>query len=259
MERRATVVRRQWEHPAPPTYRRQRRKTALAMKSSSSNGAAGEKEDSSRLLLCTALNGLSGALLGPNLDNYHSAFGVLKYVNEVQLTVGDMTLLRTAQFVPPLFGLAGVIIGGLYIGLDSLLNTPADSLSPHWPKIWRGISYFCFVYWLSGLLAGGWHCPLVVIHATLALLAVGSWTFYDGTRAGAIVAVATGLGGPAIELFLINGLHLYSYLAADWYGISSWIPWVYAAGAPAVGNLARGYEKFAGALLADEDSATGAQ
>lgn len=38
---------------------------------------------------------LAGALLGPNLDNYHSAFGVLTYKNPVQLSVAGHVLVTT--------------------------------------------------------------------------------------------------------------------------------------------------------------------
>lgn len=37
----------------------------------------------------------SGALLGPNLDSYHSAFGVLTYKNPITLSVGMHTLVTT--------------------------------------------------------------------------------------------------------------------------------------------------------------------
>ena len=51
--------------------------------------------------------------------------------------------------------------------------------------------------------------------------------------------VLTGIGGPIIEIVLINFTHFYRYNHADLYGIDSWICWVYALGAPAVANLAR--------------------
>ena len=39
--------------------------------------------------------GVAGALLGPNLDNYHSAFGVLTYKNPFELSVGGHVLVTT--------------------------------------------------------------------------------------------------------------------------------------------------------------------
>lgn len=39
--------------------------------------------------------GAAGALLGPTLDNYHSAFGVLTYKNPIELSVGGHLLVTT--------------------------------------------------------------------------------------------------------------------------------------------------------------------
>lgn len=37
----------------------------------------------------------AGALLGPNLDNYHSAFGVLTYKHPIELTVAGHLIVTT--------------------------------------------------------------------------------------------------------------------------------------------------------------------
>lgn len=37
----------------------------------------------------------AGALLGPNLDSYHSAFGVLSYKDPIQVTLGSKILVTT--------------------------------------------------------------------------------------------------------------------------------------------------------------------
>lgn len=37
----------------------------------------------------------AGAILGPNLDNYHSAFGVLTYKNPIKLSIGGGVLVTT--------------------------------------------------------------------------------------------------------------------------------------------------------------------
>lgn len=39
--------------------------------------------------------GAAGAVLGPNLDNYHSAFGVLTYTNPVEISAGGHVLVTT--------------------------------------------------------------------------------------------------------------------------------------------------------------------
>ena len=58
--------------------------------------------------------------------------------------------------------------------------------------------------------------------------------------AGMFMATITALAGPAIEVFLIAKLDLYSYSHPTAWGIiPTWIPWVYFCGSPAVGNLGR--------------------
>lgn len=58
--------------------------------------------------------------------------------------------------------------------------------------------------------------------------------------AGMFMATITALAGPAIEMFLIAELDLYSYSHPTAWGIiPTWIPWVYFCGSPAVGNLGR--------------------
>ena len=47
------------------------------------------------------------------------------------------------------------------------------------------------------------------------------------------MAALTAVCGPAVEIFLINVLHLYDYAHPQIWGVPTWIPWVYAAGAPA--------------------------
>lgn len=58
-------------------------------------------------------------------------------------------------------------------------------------------------------------------------------------KVGLLVSFLTAVAGPVTEILLINGFKLYHYNDADFYGIDSWIPWVYFLGGQAVGNLAR--------------------
>jgi len=193
----------------------------------------------------TVAMALSGALLGPNLDNFHSAFGVLQYASPIILRspFDGSVLLTTAAFTPPLFGLAAIIIGGLYVFIDEKLGLPLETKLPSLALVVAGIFYFCLQYWFSGLLCS-LCCSLLQLHVALAATMVMAFLLFDRSVTGVIVGVATGIGGPLIELFLINQLHLYSYTQADFFGIDSWIPWVYGAGAPAVGNLARAFKSY---------------
>lgn len=44
---------------------------------------------------CLAPMAAAGAILGPNLDNYHSAFGVLTYKNPIEVSVAGHLLVTT--------------------------------------------------------------------------------------------------------------------------------------------------------------------
>ena len=53
------------------------------------------------------------------------------------------------------------------------------------------------------------------------------------------MAALTAVGGPAIEILLINQLGLYHYVSPDVWGVPTWIPWLYFSGSAAVGALGR--------------------
>lgn len=182
--------------------------------------------------------GLAGALLGPNLDNYHSAFGVLSYKNPVELMLNGHLLVTTDWWVPPLFAVAGAGIGALYILLDAVLETPLEKRHPMWRDVFLGISLFSLQYYISGLLVAT-ECPYWLLVASLLLITERMFRVFDSTTAGFVVSIATAILGPAIEVVLVNATDLYMYNGADFFGVDSWIPVVYFCGGPAVGNLAR--------------------
>lgn len=168
-------------------------------------------------------------------------FGVLEYNpigKPIQFAYEGHTLLKTASWVPFLFGFAGFLMSAIILTLDSTLKTKDDIRSPSWPKVLYGISLFSGQYYLSGLLDNS----LVnssQIDGILKAIAVIGFLSLDRSRAGFALAVATAVGGPLAEIFLINIPNLYNYVHPDVLGIPIWIGWVYFLGAPAVGNLAR--------------------
>ena len=172
--------------------------------------------DPQRTIYFSFLMTLCGAVLGPFLDSYHSLFGVLTYETPLVFPVIGTDLLTcvTTYWVPPLFGLAGFIIGWLYICLDAILiekeeDTAITQLHPSIPKVLVGISYFTFQYWLSGILFahGVDRTSILVLMSTLA---GGGFVLLDGTTSGFITSAATAIGGPLIEVGLI------SYLSGSW-------------------------------------------
>jgi hypothetical protein len=213
----------------------------------------------------------SGAILGPFLDSFHSAFGVLQYDEPITVQLwgrdADHPALITAWWVPELFGLAGFLIGWLYILIDRLVlhhsrkedyaqqvfdqvepkNKLEDPPSP--PQILLGIALFTFQYWLSGALYQSGVDRTVILNVMSAVAAAGFWAL-DGSMTGLLVSTMTALGGPAIEVGLLTiaaslpTLHFAGYHYTD-LGETGffplWIMPVYFLGGPANGNLAKGF------------------
>lgn len=209
-----------------------------------------------RSLLFSCGMTLAGATLGPFLDTYHSTFGVLHYDHPITAalwsTSTEHPALITAWWVPELFGLAGFLIGWLYILLDDVFfsdssTTTTTFQSPSVPKILVGISYFTFQYWFSGVLVAA-GVDRVTLLNIMSILAASGFLFLDGTWAGLWTSTATALGGPLIELGLLSlsragalGDDGYSYTDLGETGFFPlWICPVYFLGGPANGNLARG-------------------
>ena len=190
------------------------------------------------------------APLGMMLDNYHGLFNVLSYadngLNIILESKEHIVYLKTALWVPVLFGFAGVVMSYIILKLDQFFSSSSDKLAnaqspPSWPQIFYGISYFSAQYYISGLLDYSLTTtdgPLA-IHASLAVSTMIGILLFDRSAAGLLLAGLTALAGPVAEISIINVFHAYQYTHADWFGICSWIFWVYATGAPAVGNLAR--------------------
>lgn len=181
------------------------------------------------------------APLGMALDNQHGLFNVLNYYDyNLSVIIDNVCYLKSAYWVPVLFGFAGFAMTAIMLFLDNIesLNTPIVLKSPTWHKVFYGISLFSAQYYLSGALDYLQYDPFI-INLVLSTIAIGGFMIFDGSIAGLILSLSTAFAGPIAEIILINTFHLYSYTHADIYGICSWIPAVYFCGGPAVGNLAR--------------------
>jgi hypothetical protein len=223
------------------------------------------KNNTNRSILFSFVVGVSGAALGPFLDSYHSNFEVLHYHRPVSLVLWGTTnkpALVTTWWVPVLFGMAGMIIGWLYVLLD-YYNSSREKVSdtsnsggtvgsvpsPSWPKILLGISLFTFQYWLSGVLyqAGVDRSTMFNILSWIAALGFVS---LDGSWVGFVVSAATAIGGPLIECCLLSFFRNGSTFIMSAYGyhytdpgetglFPLWIVPVYFLGGPAVGSFSR--------------------
>ena len=184
-------------------------------------------------------------------DNFHSAAGVLGYT-KYQIALGPAPdwwggghLFQTAYWVPPLFALAALIIGGIDAVVSSQRPPPPELEKPRGRRVAGAVAAFVALYAFSALLATG------LAPATEALvlwpIAVLLWKKYDPTLASFVAGAATAVGGPAIEVALLGGGglfaepfgHLYAYGRPDVLGVESWILPVYFAGGPAVALVSR--------------------
>jgi hypothetical protein len=150
-----------------------------------------------------------------------------------------------------MFGWAGIILGVSHPLLDAWQQEPGGGgerprggSNPSWPFVLAAIALFVLHYASSGaleqpLLGSTLPGGLPSLDALLLATAVALWWAFDGTRQGLFMACLTAVAGPAVEITLINWLHLYSYTYPAVLGVPTWIPWVYFAGGPAVGNLGR--------------------
>ena len=197
---------------------------------------------------------LAGAALGPVCDNFHSGFGVLAY-DKYEIAIGaapawwgDGHLFQTAAWVPPLFALAALIIGGI----DALVAARAPpAAAPSGARAAAGVGAFVALYALSAALAGAPPLGAGVAPATSSLAlwppALALWALLDPSPSSFVAGALTAVGGPLIEVALLGGGgafaepfgHLYSYARADLLGVDSWIPAVYFAGGPAVALVSR--------------------
>lgn len=201
----------------------------------------------------TAISGPLGTLL----DNQHGLFHTLEYTRyQVQVSLNDHVLVKTAVWVPFLFSFAGFVMSALILILDNvkLQQNKEDSVKLSGPKVLYGISFFASQYYVSGLLDSLNILTPLQINVVLSILAWLGYWWFDGSRAGLILAALTAVAGPVVEIGIINILHIYYYTNADFYGICSWIPAVYFLGGQAVGNLTRIIYRFFQGVDGNEQS-----
>lgn len=195
----------------------------------------------------------TSAILGPLLDNYHSQFAVLKYENAIEIhqkVIQGLSFdLTTSIFTPPLFIIAGLAIatGTLYVNDKvKLKRFPNQIISI--PQAMATVSAFSSIYYLSASLPSS---PAIsIVGPLLCAMAFLEWYLLDKSIGGLIMGILTGIGGPVVEMILINFAHMYVYTSPEWMNIPLFIAPVYFAGGPAVGNLARAVNEM---LKTDEN------
>ncbi len=177
---------------------------------------------------------LTGFILGPLGDYSHVLSGTTAYPQEKF----GYYLLTVPFWVPFLFATATVLIGLAIPFGDRILGASKERVGArNMPIAILGLVVFFGYYCLTGFLpfrAGGFGDLI------LAGLAILIWLALDGTWQGLLIGVTTGALGTLTEIYLV-GLGAFNYLprAATFYGVPTWLPWLYFTASVMVGNWGR--------------------
>jgi hypothetical protein len=171
------------------------------------------------------------------LDAFHTTYGVLTY-HDVQWSVHLLPWMSIGftWWTPLLFSVAGALLAQLGLGARQCQY----SAWLVW-RTWAGVIWFTFQYWLSAYLDTVTRWDTQAIGLTLTVMLFVQWIIVGASTTTELgTAISTALLGPALELWLIDALHLYRYTHPEaWCSVPLWIVPIYAGGSLAVQQLAR--------------------
>lgn len=134
-------------------------------------------------------------------------------------------------WVPLLFGTAAVSIG-----MNHFFLTPPKKIRSLKFIAWGGAAFLA-LYAASGFLpfqTGGLKDILLVIGCST------TWYFLDRTLTGLLLGLWIALIGVLIEIGLVHqGAFQYSAENMNFYGVPTWLPWLYISGSIVVGNMSK--------------------
>ena len=173
---------------------------------------------------------LSGALFGTLGDFIH----VITETDGYPTGVGLLPFTGQPLWVPLLFGFASVGIGLIHPQLRSRFG-PKNVRNEKAKDCLLANVIFLLLYAASGLLpfeTGG------IKDGVLALGAIGVWYRFDRTWLGVVLCAGTTAIGVGVEIFLTQyELFYYNPQTANFFGVPSWLPWLYSTAATSVGYL----------------------
>ena len=186
-----------------------------------------------RLLLGVAVLFIFGGILAPLGDLCHFLSGTLAY----PLTTSKLPGCELPWWDPLLFGSA--VLGMGLPDLLGILPIKKDGRASSLALIIASTTAFLGLYAISGFLplqTGG------VRDGVLAVVAFGIWFIWDRSALTFILGVIVAIIGASVEIFLVSRGVFY-YLAPNFFGIASWIPWLYFAAIVPVRALAQRFAR----------------
>lgn len=185
----------------------------------------------------------------------------------MQVARVDFLGLHSSLTIPVLLGAYYLVVGALYLLLDSLaiekeaapggstfsglsqfLGSTANSSATQslverqsWPLLALNTGAVAALLYLSAVLYSN-DVPYYQIGAMLAACDAVYWRVFDRTKQGLGLALLCAVAAPLSELVLINVFGLWDYPHPNIFGVGgvpSWVSCCYFFYTPAVGNLAR--------------------
>lgn len=177
---------------------------------------------------------LTGFVLGPIGDYTHVISETTAYPQDRF----GYYLLTVPFWVPFLFGTAALLIGMTHPFWDKILGVSRERIGVrNYSIAFLGLLAFLGLYALSGYLpfrTGGLNDMI------LAGMAILIWFTLDRTWQGIVLGIATAIAGTLTEIYLVrSGAFFYLPRAANFFGVPTWLPWLYFGASVAVGNWGR--------------------
>jgi hypothetical protein len=157
-------------------------------------------------------------------DGFHTHSGTTEYPHVV--------ILKMAWWTPLLFGSVVGFGGLLYDRAYRWMNGPERL--PSWDQLVTALFLFGLLYASSGFLPIN-NTPKLILLLAGALLV---WLRVDGSRQGLVLAALNAALGCTTEIVLTH-FGAFRHLQADIAGIPIWLPGLYLAAGPTLGQLAR--------------------
>lgn len=169
----------------------------------------------------------TGATVGPLVDSLHNQcllqYGVLPI--RIPNYFSDGNLLASSWTVPPLLGVAYVVLGGILPRVFEFWSGENNSSSSSQLKqraIWA-VGTTALIIKLSEFLETTHTLTPTQNVLLLLLAALGQWKLLDGSPSALAAASITAIGGPLSELpFVGHGIWIYLDAARDYFPLANW-------------------------------------
>ncbi len=164
-----------------------------------------------------------GAVVLSAFDAFHTHGGTTRYAHPIAF--------GAAWWTPLIFGCTTGLGGLVYSALYARLGGRRAALVGVARR--RSLAVFGGVYYASASAL-----PNAAKLALLALIAGALWAWLDRSRAGALLMALLAIAGPCAEIVQVT-LGLFAHLQPDLAGVPMWLPALYAASGPVLGQGAR--------------------